>query len=166
MTRKQELIADLRTVYGDWERLLSAADAEQLAARRVTSKWTLKDAVAHVMAWQQISIARMQAAKAGGEPDMPAWLGGADPAYANEHVHEFNARIHAEHEAKPWLEVFREWREGFARFLELAETIPEDALIEPGRYAWLRGYSLADVLAGSCEHHREHLDAALRALAD
>ena len=163
MNSKQALTANLKTAYDDWERLLSTAADKQLFDRRVTSKWTLKDVVAHVMAWQQISIARLQAAMAGQDPEMPAWLGGSDPFHANEHVHDFNAKIYAIYHAQPWPEVHRAWREGFARFLELAEAIPEDALLESNRYSWLRGYALSDVLKGSCEHHREHLDAVLKA---
>jgi len=166
MSRKQELTADLRTVYHDWERLLSRAAGEQLVGRRVTSEWMLKDVVAHLMAWQQISIARLEAAMAGRDPKLPAWLGGTDPFHAEEHTREFNAKIHAIYHAQPWPEVHRAWQEGFAHFLELAETIPEEALLDATRYSWLRGYALSGVLEGSCEHHREHLDAALRALGN
>jgi hypothetical protein len=165
MSRKQELIADLRTVYNDWERLLGTAADKQLVARRVTSKWTLKDVVAHLMAWQQISIARVQAAMAGRDPELPAWLGGLDP-HAEEHLHEINAKIHAFYHTQPWPEVHEAWREGFERFLGLAETTPEEALLDANRYSWLRGYALSGVLKGSCEHHREHLDVALRALGN
>ena len=164
MSNKQELIADLKTVYDDWERLLGAAADKQLVTRRVTSEWTLKDLVAHLMAWQQLSIARMQAAMAGRDPELPAWLGGADPFYANENVDVFNAKIYAIHQARPWPEVHRDWQEGFAHLLKLAETIPDEALFDDNRYTWLRGGALSGVLEGTCEHHREHLDAALRAL--
>lgn len=154
----------MRTAYHDWERLLSMA-ADKLVARRVTPEWTLKDVVAHLMAWQQLSIARMQAAMAGRDPELPAWLGAMDP-HAEEHLHEFNAKIHAIYHAQPWPEVHQAWREGFAHFLELVERIPEEALLDANRYSWLRGYALSGVLEGSCEHHREHLDAALRALGN
>lgn len=166
MSTKQELASDLRAVYNDWERLLSTAADKQLVSRRVTSKWTLQDLVAHLMAWQQISIARLEAAMAGRGPVLPAWLGGADPFHANDNVDEFNAKIYAIHKARPWPDVHRAWREGFARLLELAETIPEETLFDANRFSWLRGGALSDVLAGSCEHHREHLDAALRTLGD
>ena len=163
MSRKQELIADLRTVYDDWERLLSTAADKQLVARRVTSKWTLKDMVAHLMGWQQLSIARMQAAIEDRDPELPAWLGGMDPN-AEEHLHEFNANIYAAHDAKPWPEVHCAWREGFAHLIKLTEAIPGEALLEANRYSWMGGYALSGVLEGTCEHHREHLGAALRAL--
>lgn len=165
MNRKRELMAELRAAYGEWEQPLSTAD-EGLGARRVTSKWTLKDLVAHVMAWQQITIARLEAAIAGGEPKLPAWLEGADPAFANEHVHEYNAKIYDMYQAQSWGEVHRAWGDGFAHLIELAETIEEEALLDAGRHPWLGGYALADVLFGTCEHHREHLDALLRALGD
>jgi hypothetical protein len=114
-----------------------------------------------MMAWQQVSIARLQAANHGREPVYPGWLGEADPFYANEHVDEFNARIHAAHRDAPWSSVHRAWRDGFRRFLELGEAIPEEALSATGRYPWLRGEALAAVLEGSLEHHQEHYRSVL-----
>jgi hypothetical protein len=164
MRDKQNLIAGLRAVYEDWERLLTAGDGEGIAARRVTSKWTVKDVIAHLTAWQQISVARLQAALAGGDPELPPWLEGADPFHAEEHTPEFNARIHARYGGEAWPAVYRAWREGFTRFLGLADAIPEGVLLDPQRFAWLRGHALSAVLEGSREHHREHLDATSRAL--
>jgi hypothetical protein len=164
MSDKRDLIAGLMAVYDDWERLLAAGPGEGMAARRVTSLWTVKDVLVHLTAWQQISIARLQAALAGDDPELPPWLDGADPFYAEDHTREFNARIHARHGGEPWPAVHRAWREGFTRFLELADAIPEETLLEPQRFAWLRGHALSAVLEGSREHHREHLDATSKAL--
>jgi len=54
--------------------------------------------------------------------------------------------------------VHRDWTEGFLRFLELGEAMPEKALLDAGRYTWLEGYALFAVLEGSYEHHREHAE--------
>jgi hypothetical protein len=40
--------------------------------------------------------------------------------------------------------------------MQLAEQIPDEALMDPARYPWLKGYALFAVLQGLYEHH--HVD--------
>jgi hypothetical protein len=55
--------------------------------------------------------------------------------------------------------VYRKWREGFLRFLEAGKAIPEEEMVDTGRYPWLKGYPLLAVLEGSYEHHKEHRES-------
>ena len=59
---------------------------------------------------------------------------------------------------RPWPSVYQDWRAGFLRFLELGAAIAEPDLVEAGKYSWLEGYALIDVLKGSYEHHQEHAE--------
>ena len=45
-----------------------------------------------------------------------------------------------------------------------SEALAEPTLLDASRYAWLNGYSLADVLLGSYDHHQEHLEKLLARL--
>jgi hypothetical protein len=155
---KKELVANLRTVLADWEALLADAGEADADAPRRSDGWSIKDVIAHLMAWQQISIARLRAAELEAEPEYPSWLEGADPFYAEEHTDPFNARIRQTYHDRPWPTVYRAWKEGFSQFVELAQAVPEDRLFDAGRYPWLEGYALSAVLEGSFEHHREHLE--------
>jgi len=42
---------------------------------------------------------------------------------------------------KPWADVYRDWKGGFQRFLELGQTIFEEDLFDDEKYVWLDGYS-------------------------
>jgi hypothetical protein len=110
--------------------------------------------------WQQRSIARLQAARAEQEPQMPEWQPGVDPDEEGV-VDRINAWMFERNRERHWSEVWREWRDGYRRMIELAEGIEERDLLDSGRYRWLGGYSLAHVLLASYEHHQEHLDKAL-----
>jgi hypothetical protein len=151
---KHELIAELRAVFTGWDDLLAGMGEPEVAARSQPGPWSVSDMIAHLKAWQQVSIARLEAALRDAEPEFPAWLGGADPFYAEEHVDDFNARIGEIHRGQSWPNLVREWREGFLRLLELAEAM----LFDRERYPWLAGYGLSAVLEGTCDHHREHLE--------
>lgn len=113
------------------------------------------------MAWQQVSVARLEAARKGEEPVLPEWLAGASPEEAEADVDRFNACIDDTYQDQPWPWVHQQWRDGFVRVLTLAEAIPEDDFSNK-EYPWLKGHSLIDVLQGDYEHHHEeHLQPLL-----
>ncbi len=157
--RKQQLVEESRAAYERWDALLAAKSDAEIETERGTAAWSLKDVVAHLMAWQQLSNARLEAALHDREPDLPAWLGGASPFFPEELLGDFNGRIRDIHRSDPWAAVHRAWRDGFLRFLELTAAMPEDKLFDQ-RYAWLRGEPLSAVVEGSCGHHNEHFKLA------
>ena len=157
---KGHILAGLREQVDRWEALLAVLSEAQITAPRPPSEWSLKDEMAHLWAWQQRSIARLEAAQAGRAPQMPEWLPGVDPG--DEGVtDQVNAWIYEANRRRPWSEVRRDWRHGYGRMIGLAEAFEERDLLDAGRYEWLQGYSLAMVLLASYDHHQEHLDKAL-----
>lgn len=158
MNDKAQFITVLREEFQRWEELLSSVNEAQMTTPLTPSTWSVKDLIAHLRAWQQVSIARMEAALLNREPEMPGWLAGLDPD-SESNLDSYNDRIYQANRNQPWSEVYRAWRDGFLLFLELAEAIPEENLMEAGKYPWLKGYPLSAVLHGSYEHHHiDHLE--------
>jgi hypothetical protein len=157
MNSKNQTLASLNDVFRRWEDLLVDLSEEQINAPRRLDGLSIKDVIGHLRAWQLVSIARLAAARSGVAPVYPEWFAGLDPD-AEEQTDLFNARIYDAHHRQSWSSVYNDWRAGFRRFLELAEAIPEEELLAAGRYPWLAGYALIDVLTGSYEHHVEHLE--------
>ncbi|GAP12621.1 DinB superfamily [Longilinea arvoryzae] len=157
MNMKHHILAALREVFGQWEDLLDSLSEAQITAPLAPSEWSVKDVIAHLWIWQQRSLARSEAARLDREPVYPDWPvagdpdgeGGADPV---------NDWIHATYQDASWASLRQEWRAGFIRLLNSAKQIPERDLLDGSRHAWLNGYSMADVLIGSYDHHKEHLD--------
>ena len=161
MNSKQEILTRLNEEYNRWEELLANLSEEQIIAPHLPSDLSIKDVIGHLRAWQQITIARLEAALHDGEPELPDWLAGEDPE-SDDHLEEFNARIHESYRKQPWSSVHRDWREGFLRVLELGKAIPEKDLLDAKRYPWLEGYPLSAVLTGTHEHHHDdHLEPLL-----
>ncbi len=153
-----DLVESLKRVFGDWEALLGGLGERQIMAQPAVGKMSIGETITHLMAWQQLSMARVDAALLGTEPQLPAWLGGADPFHADDHADEFNARIRELWHGQAWSSRHQEWRELFQRFLQKAAAVPESMMTDAARYPWLRGSALSAVLEGSLEHHQEHLD--------
>jgi hypothetical protein len=157
MNDKQQILTALREEFNRWEALLAGLSEEQITAPQLPENWSIKDVIAHLRAWQQRSIARLEAALHNREPEYPAWPAQFDPE-AEDQPHDLNAWLYATYRDQPWPSVHRDWSAGFRRFLELGAAIPEIDLLDAGKYPWLEGYALFAVLEGSYEHHQEHAE--------
>ena len=122
--------------------------------------WSIKDMMAHLWAWQQISIARMEAGLQDREPEFPKWIVESHEDW-EENVDRVNALTFETYHEKPWSEILQNWKTEFLRFLELGNEISEKDLLDGDRYPWLKGYSLAFILVASYDHHQEHIEKLL-----
>jgi hypothetical protein len=154
MTSKAEVMALVRDGFARWDRLLSGLSEAWATAPQAHTALSIKDEVAHLWAWQQRSIARLEAALEDRQPVFPSWPAELEEEKVGE-PHAMNAWIYETNRDRPWADVVAAWRAGFLRFLELGEAVPEPDLMQPGRYAWLAGHPLAYILEASYEHHHE-----------
>jgi hypothetical protein len=155
MNMRDHMLSALSEQLNGWEDLLVGISPAQISSPLLPSSWSVKDVLAHLMAWQQRSIARLEAAREDREPVFPRWgsetepEGGGNTQLANEWIYQA-------YRGFPWLQVHQDWRAGYLRLLALCEEFPEIVLLDGDRYPWMNGYSLADVLLGTYEHHLEH----------
>ena len=160
MNMQEHILVALREQLNRWEALLATMNEEQITTALLPSVWSTKDVMAHLRAWQQRSIARLEAAQLDREPEFPKWPADLD-ADSEGGVDRLNAWIYEANRELPWSTVHRNWSQGFLRFLDLGAQISEQDLLDAGRYPWLHGHSLAFILVASYDHHREHLDELL-----
>ncbi len=102
---------------------------EQITAPQLDDNWSIKDMVAHLRAWQQRSIARLRGRAAQPGAQIPRLARAIRPGEEGQ-PHDLNAWLYAASRDQPWSSVHQDWREGFLRFLELGEAIPENDLLE------------------------------------
>ena len=157
MNMKEHILAALREQFERWEELLANLSEAQVTRARFDHAWSIQDVMTHLWGWQQISIARMNAAVLNREPEFPNWLTGF-PGNWDENANQTNDWIFKNFHSQSWAEARQNWREGFSRLLNLGEVISERDLLDGDRYVWLKGYSLAFILVASYEHHQEHLE--------
>jgi hypothetical protein len=160
---KEHILTALKEQFERWEELLAGLSEEQITAPRFDYNWSIKDVMAHLWAWQQISIARMEAAMLNAEPKYPEWIAELHGDW-EENVNQTNGWIYETYHKNPWSEVYQNWREGFLRLVALGEPISEKDLLDWNRYPWLKGYPLALILVASYDHHQDHLEKLLASL--
>ena len=165
MNMKEHILAALKEQFDRWEELLATLSKEQLTASRFDLNWSIKDVMAHLWGWQQISIARMEGGVLDQEPKFPQWVLDLHGVW-EENADQTNSRIYEINHEKPWSEIYQNWRNGFLRFLRLGNEISERDLLDGDRYPWLKGSSLAFILVASYDHHQEHLEKLLHWLRE
>jgi hypothetical protein len=157
MNMKSHILAALREQLEAWEATLARLGEAAIVARAVPSDWSIKDELAHLWAWQQRTLARVEAARLDREPEFPAWP--FDPNDESEEGTErINTWIYETNRDLPWSSVHQNWRDGFHRTLDAAERISERDMLDSGRYAWLNGHAIAVFLLGTYDHHQEHFE--------
>ena len=160
MNMKEHLLAALKEQLNNWEELLDHLINNQINVLLVPSNWTTKDVLSHLRAWQQRSIARLEAALSDREPIFPKWLPELDPD-SEVSTDQINAWIYEAHRDESWVTVRQNWKDGFSRLLELGERISERDMMDESRYTWMEMRPLALILIGTYDHHQEHLDKLL-----
>jgi hypothetical protein len=160
MNTKPLALSALRQELAQWEALLAGLDQAQLTEPLRPSELSIKDQLAHLAAWQQRTLARLEAALHDRPPAFPDWPAHLDPEA--DDVDPVNAWIFETHREQPWDNVHAAWRRGFLRVIELVEAIPAADLFDESRYSWMDGYPLDAALEGTYEHHHvDHLEPLL-----
>lgn len=157
MNMKEHILAALKEQFVSWEKLLGAVSEQQIISPQFDLNWSIKDVMAHLWAWQQISIARLEGGLHDREPKFPKWIVESIENW-EEDADRVNALTFETQHRKSWSKIHRNWSNGFLQFLELGGKIPERYLLDGDRYPWLKGYSLAFILVASYDHHQEHFE--------
>ena len=165
MNMKEHILTALREQFNRWEELLASLSEEQITTPHFDYNWSIKDVIAHLWRWQQISIARIEAARQDREPEFPKWVTELGEN-REESADRVNALTFETNHKKPWSEIHQNWTDGFLQFLELGSEFSEKDMLDGDRYTWLKGYSLAFILVASYDHHQEHLEKLLAWLTE
>jgi len=165
MDMKSHILAALREQFHRWEDLLANLNEDQITTPHPATNWSIKDEIAHLLAWRLRSIARMEAALADREPVFPQWLPVADTDAAAT-TDQTNHWLYTTYRDQPWAVIHQTWKEDFLRFIELAEQVSEKDLLDESRYPWLNDVPLGLILISSYDHHQEHLDKLIARLQE
>ncbi|MFM2032622.1 MAG: hypothetical protein RLZZ297_1387 [Chloroflexota bacterium] len=142
-----------------------AYDDVLLRFRVMYQRWVTAHAVdptlyTHLWAWQQITRARLSAGRDGHAPLYPTWPTSDPDTHAV--IDDINAWIQQTHGQCSAAEGFRRWQAGYREILALCTELAAADYSDPDRSPWLDGYVLLDVVRGSLEHHREHIEEGER----
>lgn len=151
---KGEILTAIERERGDWEDVLAKVGEARMTEPGAFGTWSFKDLVAHLNGWKARKLARLEAA-AGNRPE-PAdpW-----PADLGDDTDVINAWIDTQNHDRLLADVIEESREHFARLAEVVQMLPNEALADPHRFAWMEGEAIGPAIVDGTwfEHwHDEH----------
>ena len=152
---KTEFLQTYRTKRAELDAALSKLSDDELNQRESAESWAIKDAIAHLTFWEQFMLNNVQTAVREGKS--PQWMNDAQELATN-------AQILADNRDRPAADILAEMRQSLAETLAGLETLSDDDLNNPNRFAWTRGKPLWNYIAneGYGEHYHDHLPSVIR----
>jgi hypothetical protein len=145
---KSNIIAGLNIERRRLEQNLATLTPEEMLLSGVVGDWSVKDVLAHLADW---------------EAHMPVWIAAArsgDPVAEIEsglnwkQFDEFNQRIYLRHRDQPLIDVLAYFRGTHQEFMQMVQDMPEDEMLERGRYSFIGKGAVYDWLSAYAGHDR------------
>ncbi len=144
---KARILEQLEAERDTLERLLSTLrPADMLVPGVVAGRSSVKDVLAHLADWEEHMLLWLDAARRGER------VRGPDPGLTWRQLKQFNERVHEAHQDERLDQVLDYFEDAHARFMEMVETMPEDELLERGRYSFLQKQAVYDWLVAYANH--------------
>jgi hypothetical protein len=122
---------------------------EQMFQPVLPGGWTAKDALAHIAWWARRAQVVIKAIIAGLEPEYS--LDESDVDNVNRNTYETNR-------LRPLADLRQEEAKTYQTLLALVESLPDDDLSDPTKFAWTKGRPLSVVVEwNTFAHYEEHM---------
>lgn len=156
LNSREALLETVRGLRTDLATVVEQVSEERALEPGTWGGWSFKDLIAHLTGWRLMTAARLEAGLRHEEPVAP-WPAELDE---EEDLHEINRWFFETNRDKSLDQVLRESDEAFDRLERAIAEMPEDDLLQPGRFAWVHwtdeGLGPA-VIRGTWGHyHEEH----------
>jgi hypothetical protein len=133
---RDELLAIIDDEHAQWDALSVGSTPEQMTTIPLAGAWTFRDLTAHLLAWRQWGLDRLEAAAANQPPPprpFPADLDSVDAV--NLYFHERDAHRSVD-------ELNSAFSASFDRLREIVTRLSDDALSDPHKVPYLKGVAL------------------------
>jgi hypothetical protein len=149
---KLELLDQIRAERGRGEETLARLTHAQMLLPGVDGEWSVKDALAHISAWERRMISWVNSVLHGEKPDIPLpW-----------DEDRMNFDTFTQVKDKPISDVLEEFRLSYWDSLALAETLSEEQLDTVHTDTWPMGPLWIGVAANTSWHYKEHRNDILK----
>jgi hypothetical protein len=143
---KARILKRLETERRRLEQNLAGLSPAAMLEPGVVGQWSVKDVLAHLADWEARMPVWIEAARRGGPVETP------EPGLTWKQIHTVNRRIYEAHRDQPPEKVLDYFRSTHRRFMAMAESMPEDEMLAPGRYAFTGKGAVYDWLSGYAAH--------------
>ena len=146
-TNKNQLVAESQKEYAALEQFLAPLTPAQMVQPGASGEWSVKDVLAHLLAWQQMFMGWYAAGLRGENPATPA------EGYKWSQLPALNQMIYEKHRKRTLEDILSQLAASHQKVTKLAQSLSEEELFTPGRYLWARTNALASYFASITSSH-------------
>jgi hypothetical protein len=144
-------------IHREWDRLnalVGSLNEAQLTAPRLHGGWSVKDALAHISAWEKVLLDRLGETLSGQPGHYP-------PVLSDTDVEQANAGFFAESQGRSLPVVLQEFRSVYTGVLTAVEALDEGLLAHPLRIDYPQDdlHVWEIIRANTSDHYQEHRQA-------
>ncbi len=144
---KEELLSAIQYEYRQLKDAIRDIDARRMEIPGVCGEWSIKDLIAHLVAWKLMFFNWYRRGLRGENFQTPA-----DDLKWNQ-TPELNERIRQHWKNEPLASVLDQFESTYAEILELARSLPEEQLFKRYLYPWMNTVYLARWIAAQTSSH-------------
>ena len=147
--RKRELLDEIRQQRAALDDALAVLTPRQMTQPGVTrGGWSVKDVLAHLVAWQQLNLGWYEAGLRGEKPAMPA------PGYTLRDLPRLNQMLYRRHHRRSLRAIRADYVAYHERMVDLIRGLSDADLVTLGRFNWTGpSWTLSDYLRASTAAH-------------
>jgi hypothetical protein len=154
---KQDLLEDIRAEHGGLCTLLKSVPESRYAEKGVWGDgWSVIDLIAHLAEWHGMFLRWYEVGLEGEMPEMPA------PGFKWNQTPALNRAIWEENRRRSFPAVWRDFMRTYRRIVELVEGLPEEALLQPGRFGWTGKNPLVTYIGPNTASHYRFASKVLK----
>lgn len=156
---KEDLLDRVRTAHEEFEGTVALLRHEQMTEPLLEAGWSVKDVLAHIADWEQLTIERLNARS------NPEELARIQDEISNTQIDDLNDHLYRKSINVALREVRIRYNTTHDELIALLEDMPEDDLLQPGRSTLWDGDPLGRLVAGNTYlHYPEHKESIERIL--
>jgi hypothetical protein len=156
---KVDLLLEMRKAHNEMLAYLETLAPEQRTAPVLDDGWSVKDSLAHIAAWERMTVGWLQESLRGlaVKRYTPEFVEPETTGEGNPVMDALNQHLFEQNRERSWDEVLTDFEAAHRNLYALVERMTDNDIFNPARFAWRRGSPALDLLAGnSFDHYREH----------
>lgn len=146
---RTDLLRQIREERAELVQALARVPAAARTKPLLDGGWSVKDALAHIAAWERMMVEWVEVTLRGETPDRPVT--------GDDWVDQLNAALYEKHKEMSLADVQSLFATSHKRAYAIARRLSEEELFEPDRFVWRQGSPLVVLIAANtCWHYPEH----------
>jgi hypothetical protein len=142
--RKKELLARIQAERKRLEEMLAGLSREEFNLPGVCGHWSVKDIMAHLVAWERQFLSWYIAGLKGESPK---------PMTTKKEWDEFNRHIFETNCARGLEEISDEFKSSYQQVLTTVQAMSPEDLYTAHRFPWTGKFTLATFVGANTYHH-------------